>query len=81
LKQKRFDFVPPRVGVASSHLDEGLRETSVEQQVARQVGVSASTDVQHADERAPEALPESNSVGRKVIGCDLADVGGGSQNQ
>lgn len=61
-KQKRLDLGPLRMGIAPPHFNEGLRESAIEQQVARQVGVGPNTDVEHADERAPEGLSKSNAV-------------------
>ena len=74
LEEKRFDFGSFGVGISAAHLDEGLRETPVEQQVAGEVRVGSGADIEHADERAPKALAESHPVGGEVVRSDLSDI-------
>ena len=63
-EEERLDFGSLGVGVAPAHLDQGLGETAVEKEVARQVCVGPCAHVEHADEGAPKALAEAHSIGR-----------------
>ena len=81
LEQERFDLGPPGVCIAPAHLDQGLREASVEQQIAREVGVGPSAHVEQAEERATEALAESNTIGSEVVRGHLSDIDARPQDQ